>query len=196
MEIFEQLARFTDAERLRRRSRTENFECTFAGIAMGTGDPMKLSVGNVGGGLQRAENDRPADLQRAQIALGKCSSETVGRKHSPGPYQFDVADQIVIIGMVRKSKCGVDLIPVNGIWVDGPTTDHRHAFARNSFQHVRSIRAWWADEDFSCNVIRVVTHVFAKGLAELLVDARHLVNGAMQHWSQPGSFKRTQYFLR
>ena len=107
MEIFEQLARFTDAERLRRRSRTENFECTFAGIAMGTGDPMKLSVGNVGGGLQRAENDRPADLQRAQIALGKCSSSTIegcDRKLVAGQAAQIVSEQLNFL-QLRRRRC-------------------------------------------------------------------------------------------
>src|SRR5439155_499099 len=50
-------------------------------------------------------------------------------------------------------------------------------------------------QDSTRNIVRVVTHVFAKGLTELLIDARHPINGAMQHGSQSGSIKRTQYFL-
>src|SRR6266478_7733936 len=125
----------------------------------------------------------------------KCSSETVERKHSPGLYEFNAADQIVIIRVIRERKCRVDLVAVNGIWIDGPATHHRHTFVRNSFQHVRPIRTGWADEDFSCNIVRVVTHIFAKRLAELLIDARHPVNGAMEHGGQPGAIERTQYFL-
>ena len=117
------------------------------------------------------------------------------RKHSPGLYELNVADQIVIIRVIRERKCCVDLVAINRVWVDGPATHHRHAFVWNSFQHVRPIRAGWTDEDSSRNIVRVVTHVFAKGLTELLIDARHPINGAMQHGSQPGSIKRTQYFL-
>ena len=71
MEIFKQLAGFTDAERLRCRSSIENFERGFACIAVGTRDAMKLLVADFGGSLQRAKDYGPADLQRAWIALSK-----------------------------------------------------------------------------------------------------------------------------
>ena len=127
---------------------------------------------------------------RPQVAR-KLSSETVERQHSPWLYEFDVADQIVVIGVIRKRKCCIDLIPVYRIWINRPAADHCHTFARNSFQHLRAVRAGRADEDLSCNIVRIVTHVFAKRLSELLVDARHLVNGAVQYRSQAGSVQRT-----
>ena len=123
------------------------------------------------------------DAARAQIA-GKCSGEAVKRKYSAWPNKVDVPNQIVVIGMVRERKCCVNLIAIDGIWIDGPATNHRDAFAWNSFQHVRPIRAGRADQNFSCNIIRPVTHVFTKRLPELFVDARHLVNGAVEHGSQ------------
>ena len=135
------------------------------------------------------------DATRAQVT-GKRSSKTVERKYSPGLYQFDIADQIFVIRVIRKRKCCVDLVTVNNICINCPASDHRHTFARNSFQHMRPVRAWRADEDFPCNIVRLVANVFAKRLAELLVDARHLINRAVQHGSQAGPIKRTQNFLR
>src|SRR4029077_9157242 len=120
---------------------------------------------------------------RAQIA-GKCSGEAVKSKYSAWPKRVEVPKQIVVTGMGRERKCWFNLIAIDGIWIDGPATNHRHAFAWNSFQHVRSIRAGRADQNFSCNSIRPVTHVFTKRLPELFVDARHLVNGAVEHGSQ------------
>ena len=98
--------------------------------------------------------------------------------------------------MVRERKCCVNLIAIDGIWVDGPATNHRHAFAWNSFQHVRPIRAGRADQNFSCNIIRPVTLVFTKRLPQLFVDARHLVNGAVEHGSQSDTVEWTENFLR
>src|SRR5438876_8140176 len=77
MEIFEQLARVTDTEWLRRCSPIEDFERAPASIAVGAGDAMKFRVVDVGGGLQRTENYCPANLQCAQITLSKCSSRKV-----------------------------------------------------------------------------------------------------------------------
>ena len=77
VEIFEQFARFTEAERLWRRSPIENFERTLAGISMRAGDAMKLRIVDARGGLQRAKDDSPPNLQCAQITLGKRSSGEV-----------------------------------------------------------------------------------------------------------------------
>ena len=77
MQVLEQLARFTGTEWLRRRSPIQNFERTSASVPVGAGDAMKFRVVDVGGGLQRAEDYCPANLQCAQIALGKCPSGKV-----------------------------------------------------------------------------------------------------------------------
>src|SRR4029077_13644971 len=98
------------------------------------------------------------------------------RKHSLWLYQFDVANQIVIIRVVRERKCSIDSVAIDRIWIYRPTADHCYAPLRQSFQHLRAIRAWWADQNFACNIIRVVPHVLAKRLAELLVDPSHSIN--------------------
>src|SRR5262249_9889982 len=126
------------------------------------------------------------DAAPSQIA-GERSGKAVKGKYSLWLNKLDVPNQIVIIGMVRKRKCCVNVIAIDGIWIDGPATDHRHAFAWNSFQHMRSIGAGRANQNFSCNIIRLVTYIFAKRLAELFVDACHLVNGPMEHGSQSGA---------
>src|SRR5438094_9255350 len=102
------------------------------------------------------------------------------RKHSPGLYELNVADQIVIIRVIRERKCCVDLVPINRVWVDGPATHHRHAFVWKSFQHVRPIRAGWTAEDSSRNIVRVATHVSAKLLTEPPIDARYPINRPMR----------------
>ena len=84
------------------------------------------------------------DAARSEIA-GKLSGETMERKHSPWLYQFDVADQIVIIRVIRERKCSVDAVTIDGIWIDSPTADQGHASARDFFQHLRAIRAGWAN---------------------------------------------------
>src|SRR5437867_76381 len=204
---------------------------------------MKFRVVEVGGGLQRAENYCPANLQCAQIALGKCScgkvegrdrkplarqaaqvigkqsnflqlcrsrsdrftdirkreklglrrrtvrtarcpvrtsqrdvptskiqlhliflgqcpgfgaahaeitgklgGETMECKHSSWPYQSHVANQIVIIRVIRKRKCGIDSVAIDRIWIDRPAADHCHASVRDFFQHLRTICARWAED--------------------------------------------------
>src|SRR5437773_3105576 len=59
------------------RSPIQNFERTSASVPVGAGNAMKFHVVDVGGGLQRPEDYCPANLQCAQIALGKCSSGKV-----------------------------------------------------------------------------------------------------------------------
>ena len=78
MEIFEQILRFTDGERLRCRSSIENFERAFGCIAVGARDAMKLRVADFGRRLQRAEDYGPADLQGPRIVLGKRFASEVG----------------------------------------------------------------------------------------------------------------------
>src|SRR5690349_24896588 len=98
------------------------------------------------------------DAARAQIA-GKCSGESVKRKYSARPDKIHVPNQIVVVGMVRKRKCSVNLIAIDGIWIDSPATKHRYAFAWDSFQHARPIRAGRTDQNLSCNIIGPVTPV-------------------------------------
>ena len=59
---------------MRRRLPIENFECGLASVAVGAGDAMKFCVIDIGGGLQRAEDHCPANLQCTRIALGKRSA--------------------------------------------------------------------------------------------------------------------------
>ena len=102
-------------------------------------------------------------------------------EHAPGLHKIDIANQVVVISVIGKGKSSVNLVAIDRIRIDRPATDHCDTFARNSFQHSRSICTGWADENFPRNIIRVVADVFAKRLAELLVNTRHLVNRAMQH---------------
>ncbi len=120
------------------------------------------------------------DAAPAEIT-GKLGGKPVERKYSPWLYQFDVANQIVIIRVIRERKCGIDPVTIDRIWIDRPTTDYRNASLRDFFQHLRAIRARWANQNFPCNIIRIVPYVLAKRLAELLVDARHSINRAVEH---------------
>ena len=125
--------------------------------------------------------ERPGlDAAFAQIAR-KLGGETMEGEHAPGPHKIDIAKQVVVISVVRKRKSGINLIAINRVGISRPATDHRNAFVRNFFQHARSICAGWTDEDFSRDIIHVVAHVFTERLAELFVDAGHLIDGAVQH---------------
>ena len=57
-------------------------------------------------------------------------------------------------------------------------------------------RAWRTDENFSGDVVFVVTNLFAKCLAELLVDTRHLKNRAVEHRRESSAIECAQDFLR
>ena len=103
------------------------------------------------------------------------------RQHAPGLYEFDIANQVVVVSVIGECKGRVNLIAIDCVWVDRPSTDHRDAFARNFFQHVRMIRAGWADQNFSSNIVSVVAKIFAKRLAKLLVDAGHPINRTVEH---------------
>ena len=109
------------------------------------------------------------------------------REYALGLHKIDVANQIIVIGVIGKRKGGIDLITINRIGIDCPAAQHRDAFARNFFQHARAARAGRANENFSGHVAGLVTDVFTKRLAELLVNARHLKNGAMQHGRKAGA---------
>ena len=118
------------------------------------------------------------------------------REYALRLHQIDITKQIVVIGVIGKRKGGVDLITINRVRIDRPAADHGDAFARNFFQHARSIRARRTDQNFARDVVGVVAHVFAKRLAELLVDARHLKNRAVQHRRESGAVERAKNFLR
>ena len=111
----------------------------------------------------------------------KLGGETMEGEHAPGPHKIDIANQVVVISVVRERKSSINLIAINRVGISRPATDHRNAFVRNFFQHARSICAGWTDEDFSRDIIHVVAHVFTERLAELFVDAGHLIDGAVQH---------------
>ena len=112
--------------------------------------------------------------------------ESVQREHAFRFHQLYVANQIVVISVIRERKGRVDLVAIDRVRIDRPATNHRDAFARNFLKHARSIRARRADENFAGNIVGVVAQVFAKRLAELFVDARHPMDGAVQHRSQSG----------
>ena len=118
------------------------------------------------------------DAAFAQIA-GKLCGETMEGEHAPGLYEIDVANQIVVVSVIRERKSRVNLVAIDRVRIDCPATNYRDTFARNTFQHARSICARWADENFSRDIIRVVANVFAKQLAELLVNTRHLIDRAV-----------------
>ena len=99
-------------------------------------------------------------------------------------HKIDIPNEIVVIGMIGKRKGGVDLIAVSGIRIDRPAADHRDAFARNFLDHRRMTRARRTDENSSGDIIPVVAHIFAERPSELFVDARHLIDGAVQHRGQ------------
>src|SRR5204862_6241876 len=96
-------------------------------------------------------------------------------------YEVDVPKQIVIIGVSRESKGCIDLVAKNRAGINGPTTDQCHTFARNFLGHGRAAGAGWTYQHLACYVIPVVSHVFAKRLAQPFVNAGHLINRAMQH---------------
>ena len=120
------------------------------------------------------------DAAFAQIA-GKLRGKTMEGEHAPRVYKINIANQVGVVRVIGERKSSVNLVAIDRIRIDCPATDYCDTFARNSFQHGRSICAGWADENLPRNIIRVVADVFAKRLAELLVNTRHLVNRAMQH---------------
>ena len=134
------------------------------------------------------------DSALAQIAR-EFSGKSVEREDALGLYKIDIAKEIVVIGVIGERKDRVDLITVNCIRIDRPATDHRHAFPRNFLDHRRMAGARRTDQHFSGDVVFVVTNVFAKRLAELLVNARHLIDRAVQHRSETCSIERAQNFL-
>ena len=98
--------------------------------------------------------------------------------------------------MIGQWKRGVDLITINRIRIDRPSADHRHAFVFDFFQHARAVHARRTNQDFAGDLICVVAFVVAERLAELLVNARHLVDGAVQHRLETGVRQRAKNLLR
>ncbi len=131
----------------------------------------------------------------AQVAR-KLRGKPMQRQNAFWLHEFDVAQQIVVIGVIGKRECGIDLISINGIRLDRPTADHGDAFTRNFFEHARAIRARRADQNFAGNFIGFVAFVFAKRLAELFVDSRHLINRSVQHRGKTRAGERAQNLLR
>ena len=131
----------------------------------------------------------------AQIAR-ELGGESMQREHALRLDKIDIAQQIVVIGVIGKREGGVDLITIDGVRIDRPAADHGDAFARNFLEHARTVRARRTNQDFAGDFVRVVAHVFAKRLAELLVDARHLKDGAVQHRRETGAVERAKNFLR
>ena len=57
------------------------------------------------------------------------------RKHAFRPHKIDITNEIVVIGVIRKRKYGVNLIAIDRIRVDPPATNHGDTFARDLLQH-------------------------------------------------------------
>ena len=110
-------------------------------------------------------------------------------------HKIDISNQIVVVRMIGKREGGIDLIAIDCIRIDCPTGDHRNAFARNFLDHRRMACARRTDKHLAGDVVFVVTHVFAERLTELFVNARHLINGTVQHRRQSGAIEGTQDFL-
>src|SRR5436190_23207334 len=100
-------------------------------------------------------------------------------EHAPGLYEIDVANQIVVVSVIRKRKSRVNLVAIDRVRIDCPATNHRDTFARNTFQHARSICSRWADENFFSDIICVDANVFAKKLVVLLVYTLHMIDRIM-----------------
>ena len=77
-------------------------------------------------------------MPRSAKIAGKRCGESVEREYAARLHQFDVSKQIVIVSVIGKGKCCIDMVTINRIGVDGPTTDHRHTFARDFLQHLAS----------------------------------------------------------
>ncbi len=84
----------------------------------------------------------------AQVAR-KFGRETVQRQHALRLDQIDISDEIVVIGVIGKRKCGVNLVAINCVRIDRPAADHRDAFTRDFFEHTRAICARRTDENFA-----------------------------------------------
>ena len=110
--------------------------------------------------------------------------------------QFHVAQEIGVIRVIRKRKGRIDLIAIDRVRIDRPTTDHRDAFVWNFLEHLGTVRARRTNQHLARDRIRLVALVFAKRLAELLVDPRHLMDGAVQHRFQSGAGERAKNLLR
>ncbi len=118
------------------------------------------------------------------------------RKHAFRPHKIDITNEIVVIGVIRKRKYSIDLIAINRAGIHRPATDHGDTFARDFLQHARPVCARRANENFARDFICIVAHVFAKRLAELLVNARHLKDRAVQHRRETGAVECAKNFLR
>ena len=102
-------------------------------------------------------------------------------------YQIDITQEIVVVGVIRERESRVALITIDCVRIHRPTADHGHAFVGDLFEHARAIRAWRTDQNFSGDIVRTIANVLTKFLTVLFVDARHLIDRAMQHWCQFGS---------
>ena len=87
-------------------------------------------------------------------------------------------------------------LPGGAIRIDGPTADHRDALVPNFLEHLGTVRTRRTDQHFARDRVRLVALVFTKRLAELLVDPRHLKNGAVQHRGETRAVERADNFLR
>ena len=105
-------------------------------------------------------------------------------------HKIDISNQVVVIRVIGERKRGIDLVTIDRVWIDRPATDHGDAFTWNVLNHRRMTRARRANEHSSSHVVFIVADIFTKRLPELLVNARHLKNGAVQHRRQSCAVER------
>ena len=135
------------------------------------------------------------DAPLAQIAR-EFRGESVQCQDALRIYQFDITHEVVVIRVIGERKRGVDLITIDRARLHRPAADHRYLFLADLLQHLGTDHVRRADQDFAGDIVRVVALVFTKRLAELLVDLRHPVNGAVQHRLESCAREGTENFLR
>src|SRR5207244_10751185 len=85
----------------------------------------------------------------------KFGREPVESKYAFRMHKIDIANNVVVVSVIRERKRSVNLVAINCIRIDCPAADHRDPFTWNLFQHARLSYAWCADENLPRNIIRV-----------------------------------------
>ena len=107
-------------------------------------------------------------------------SETVQREDALRLHLLHKVDQVGKIRVVTEGKRRVALITKPAARIDGPARDHG-ATHRAEREHQFGSRRRRGDDDLAAPLPGLVFLVGREAVAELLIDARHLVGGIMQH---------------
>ena len=134
------------------------------------------------------------DPARPQVARER-RRVAVERQHAPGFDQFDVAQQIGVVGVVAQRETRVRLVTMHRPGRQRPAGEHRGAAGLDLLEHPRLVGARRADEHLAGDVGGVVPLEVREIGLEFAVNLRHAVDRAVEHRGQAGTVERAEDFL-